>query len=142
VPQQFTGEGPVSVTVELQAPRAAVWACLEDEAQRSHWWPVSSIEFERGGSVSAQRVGVNADPMVGTVDVLVPGHALGFVWSAERDHFDTSVLITLHSFEERTKLSVNELGFEAYPNAIERSNDHFEAWSAALTSLQAVLEQR
>lgn len=139
--QQFTGEGPVSVTAELEAPRAAVWAYLEDDARRALWWPAIEIDFNRGGAVAGQRAEHADETLTGTVDVLVPGHALGVVWAAEADPFETSVLVTLHSYEERTKISVNELGFDAFENSIERANESFVAWSSVLSALQAVIAQ-
>lgn len=133
--------GPVSVTAELAAPRAEVWTYLEHEGRRARWLPSTQIELKPGGAVSSQRMGAALETLIGNVDVFVPGHAVGIAWSPAQDSFGTSVLITLHSLDDRTKVSVHELGFEPHDNAAARAQGSFSFWSSALRALQELVEK-
>lgn len=139
--QAAEGQGLVSVTAELSAPRTDVWTYLEREDRRSGWLPSTQIELRPEGAVSSQRMGERLETLIGSVDVFVPGHALGIAWSPAQDSLGTSVLITLHSFDDRTKISVQELGFEPHDNAAARAQGSFMFWSSALRSLQELVEQ-
>ena len=86
-------------------------------------------------------MGENLETLIGSVDVFIPGHALGIAWAPAQDSRGTSVLITLHSFDDRTRVSVQELGFEPHDNAAARAQGSFSFWSSALLSLQELIEQ-
>jgi hypothetical protein len=52
------------------------------------------------------------------------------------------VLISLHSFEEQTKLNIAELGFDAFENSLARASESQEAWTTLVDSLESVLKNR
>ena len=137
-----TANGPVSLSRVLSANRETVWSFVEDDQLRELWWPGVQVEFTRGGSVSASRSPKHADELEGTVDVLVAGHAAGFVWAKPGEPFQTSVLISLHSFEQQTKLNIAELGFDAFENSLARASESPEAWTTLVDSLESVLKNR
>ena len=136
------GNGPVSLSRVLTAPRETVWSFLEDEGLRELWWPGAHFEFTHGGAVAAKRSPKHTDECAGTVDVLVAGHAAGFVWAKSEELFQTSVLISLHSFESQTKINIAELGFDAFQNSLPRASESQEAWTELVDSLEAALKNR
>jgi len=136
------GNDPVAYARVLAAPRATVWHFLEEDALRELWWPGAQMELSRGGTVNAARSPNHPEELEGNIDVLVSGHAAGFVWAKPDELFQTSVLIALHSYEQQTKVNITEFGFDVFENATARAVESEEAWTLLVEALEKVLNDR
>jgi len=116
--------------------RKFVWEQLSNQRNRKHWWPDAAITCALGGQVQAHRqFGQGASVFVGQVDVLVDGHALGFLWAEQGSHPQTSVLITLSSAMRGTEIDVVEVGFAAFDSNAERISQAEQEWTDLLQKL-------
>ena len=143
--------GPVIARLRAGASREAVWTYFADPELLRTWWPDAALDVVFGGAVSERwRDGDGPEAAtrdaVGTVDVLIAGHALGFRWRDGSDAHETAVLITFRSHDTdagaETDVMVTETGFGRFPDAFERTADAQQSWIDLLTGLRDVLPER
>lgn len=136
--------GPVIARMRARASRETAWTYFADPALRRTWWPDAELDVRFGGAVSERWSdgdgpdAANRDA-VGTIDVLIAGHALGFRWRDGADEHETAVLITLRSHDTETDIMVTETGFGRFTDAFERTADAQQSWIELLTELTAAL---
>lgn len=136
--------GPVIARMRARASRETAWTYFADPALRRTWWPDAELDVRFGGAVSERWSdgdgpdAANRDA-VGTIDVLIAGHALGFRWRDGADEHETAVLITLRSHDTETDIMVTETGFGRFADAFERTADAQQSWIELLTELTAAL---
>lgn len=116
--------------------RAGVWLQLSNQALRGKWWPDSLITVSVGGEVRAsRRAELGTAVFVGEVDVLVEGHALGFVWTETGRPRPTSVLMTLSSALRGTEVDIVEVGFSGVESTANRISRAEQEWTELLAQL-------
>lgn len=116
--------------------RDEVWLHLSDPALRGKWWPDSLITVSVGGEVRASRRSELGNTVsAGEVDVLVEGHALGFVWTEGGGVRPTSVLMTLSSALRGTEVDIVEVGFAGLESNANRISRAEREWSELLSQL-------
>lgn len=135
--------GPVVARTRVTAPRAVVWEYLVSAAHRANWWSEVRFEPAVGGKIAEHREiegNEQGKDVVGEIDVLVRGHAIGFTWH-ESNEPDTSVLLTLRSHGDETGVTVTETGFDALPSPAEKSAAALADWRGLLEAFTIAVEQ-
>lgn len=137
--------GPVIARMRAKASRETAWQYIADPELRAEWWPDVELDVVFGGAVaerwSAETAEAASRNAVGTVDVLIEGHALGFRWRDGDDPHETAVLITFRSQGDETDIMVTETGFGVFPDAFERTADAQQSWIDLLTDYVAVARE-
>lgn len=140
--------GLVIARMNTAVPREIAWQHLVDSELRGHWWPELELDPRLDGKVAERWSDGDADAgggpgatrdAVGTVDVLVEGHALGFRWRDRSDQFETEVLITLRSNDGGTGITVTETGFGRFADSHSRVADAQQGWIDLITDYVSVL---
>ncbi|KAM9864191.1 hypothetical protein ACIFOC_03097 [Leucobacter aridicollis] len=133
--------GPVIARMRAKAPRETAWQYIAHPELRAEWWPDVELDVVFGGAVAERWTAENGEAAsrnaVGTVDVLIEGHALGFRWRDGDDPHETAVLITFRSHGDETDIMVTETGFGVFPDAFERTADAQQSWIDLLTDYVA-----
>ncbi|MCS3429419.1 SRPBCC family protein [Leucobacter aridicollis] len=133
--------GPVIARMRAKAPRETAWQYIAHPELRAEWWPDVELDVVFGGAVAERWTAENGEAAsrnaVGTVDVLIEGHALGFRWRDGDDPHETAVLITFRSHGDETDIMVAETGFGVFPDAFERTADAQQSWIDLLTDYVA-----
>ncbi|RKQ89730.1 activator of Hsp90 ATPase-like protein [Mycolicibacterium mucogenicum 261Sha1.1M5] len=133
--------GPVIARMRAKAPRETAWQYIAHPELRAEWWPDVELDVVFGGAVTERWTAENGEAAsrnaVGTVDVLIEGHALGFRWRDGDDPHETAVLITFRSQGDETDIMVTETGFGVFPDAFERTADAQQSWIDLLTDYVA-----
>ncbi|MFF8818982.1 SRPBCC domain-containing protein [Leucobacter sp. NPDC015123] len=137
--------GPVIARMRAKASRETAWQYIADPELRAEWWPDVELDVVFGGAVAERWTAETAEAAsrnaVGTVDVLIEGHALGFRWRDGDDPHETAVLITFRSQGDETDIMVTETGFGVFPDAFERTADAQQSWIDLLTDYVAVARE-
>ncbi len=137
--------GPVIARMRAKAPRETAWQYIAHPELRAEWWPDVELDVVFGGAVAERWTAENGEAAsrnaVGTVDVLIEGHALGFRWRDGDDPHETAVLITFRSQGDETDIMVTETGFGVFPDAFERTADAQQSWIDLLTDYVAALRE-
>lgn len=135
--------GPVIARMRAKAPRETAWQYIAHPELRAEWWPDVELDVVFGGAVTERWTAENGEAAsrnaVGTVDVLIEGHALGFRWRDGDDPHETAVLITFRSQGDETDIMVTETGFGVFPDAFERTADAQQSWIDLLTDYVAAI---
>lgn len=135
--------GPVIARMRAKAPRETAWQYIAHPELRAEWWPDVELDVVFGGAVAERWTAENGEAAsrnaVGTVDVLIEGHALGFRWRDSDDPHETAVLITFRSQGDETDIMVTETGFGVFPDAFERTADAQQSWIDLLTDYVAAI---
>lgn len=135
--------GPVIARMRAKAPRETAWQYIAHPELRAEWWPDVELDVVFGGAVAERWTAENGEAAsrnaVGTVDVLIEGHALGFRWRDGDDPHETAVLITFRSQGDETDIMVTETGFGVFPDAFERTADAQQSWIDLLTDYVAAI---
>ncbi|MFC4223960.1 SRPBCC family protein [Lysinibacter cavernae] len=132
--------GPVIVRVTLPAARETVWQALVEPQRTAIWWPDLQIDAVIGGGVA--EIWAEADSerhATGAVDIVIPGHSLGFNWQELGDAYATSVLLVIRTDGERSILTVTETGLDSLEHANRRAMEYHEGWEYHLEDLRAYL---
>ncbi|WP_449278072.1 SRPBCC domain-containing protein [Leucobacter sp. GX24907] len=141
----MTPLGPVVAKVTVPVARSSAWALLARQSLRADWWPDLELDARAGGLVREHWEDGEGDERVvrdanGTVDIVVPEHALGFRWQDSDESRRTAVLITLASHGGSTTLTVTETGFDSLNDAAARAAASHEGWSVLFRDLADTAE--
>lgn len=141
----MTPLGPVIAKVTVPVNRSSAWALLARPSLRAEWWPDLELEMIQGGAVRERWEDGEGDERVtrdasGSVDVVVPEHALGFRWQEAGESRRTAVLITLASHDGSTSLTVTETGFDGLDDAAARAAASQEGWNVLFRDLADAAE--
>jgi uncharacterized protein YndB with AHSA1/START domain len=128
--------------LEIQAPRARVWAALTEPDELVGWFPTqrAEIDLRPGGQALFVR---EEDTGEAVVDVVEPPGRLVFRWrpmGLGRPH--TTVSFTLEETPAGTRLTLVESGFASLPDQIEQQSQagNDEGWAQELGELKEYLE--
>ncbi|GAA3593238.1 hypothetical protein GCM10022198_16400 [Klugiella xanthotipulae] len=132
--------GPVIVRMVLPAARQDVWDAITDAEKAAVWWPDLSLVAEVGGGISEIWSEEDSERhATGVVDIVIPGHSLGFAWRERGDDYATSVLIVLQSDGDHSRITVTETGLDNLEQANRRAIDYQQGWEFHLEDLRAYL---
>ena len=130
--------------LEIQAPRARVWAALTEADQLLRWFPTkrAEIDLRPGGEAVLEWDEARAEAVV---DVVEPPGRLVFRWRPEGlGRPFTTVSFTLEELEDgaSTRLQLVESGFASLPDQIETQSQkgNAEGWAHELDELREYLE--
>jgi uncharacterized protein YndB with AHSA1/START domain len=130
--------------LEIQAPRARVWAALTEADQLLRWFPTkrAEIDLRPGGDAVLEWDEARAEAVV---DVVEPPGRFVFRWRPDGlGRPFTTVSFTLEELGDgtSTRLRLVESGFASLPDQIEtqsqKGND--EGWGHELDELKEYLE--
>ena len=112
-----------------------VWRALTEPEEESAWHPTPArFEPKVGGRVAYVPGGHVADVPEGEVTDYDPPHLLGYTWTADgqesnhlrfeiRPHDEGSVLILVHTFDDRLKAARDGAGWDVCLTALAESLD-------------------
>lgn len=128
-------------TMDLQAPRAEVWAALTEPERISRWFGDSAELDLRPGGEGVFRWGEIVIPV--TVEEVDAPHRFSYRWEpshAQAGGPTTLVEFSLEEIAGGTRLQLVESGFAAL--SAEARSDNDEGWTEELGELRALVEAR
>ena len=131
----------LTITREIRAPRARVFAAWTEVSQAALWWAPKglaliecAIELRPGGGWRRRMRGQDGGVILkhGVYREIVPPERLVFTYNTEypdgRTDPETLVTLTFAEQRDRTQLTLRHTGFLAEPMAA----DHRVGWTSAL----------
>jgi uncharacterized protein YndB with AHSA1/START domain len=135
-------------TIQLDVPRARVWAALTEPELLNQWFGegFEVTEFEVGGTGRIVYEDFGDFPI--EITEITPLETLAFRWSGipaeELDEYSTTVTFTLTGDDSSSELTVVESGFDTIPGGTRYRRDRLEqnreGWDVELDELASLLE--
>jgi len=133
--QELDGKPALRFERVLRHPPERVWRALTEPEEQSAWHPTPArFEPRVGGRVEYVPGGDVADLPDGKVTDYDPPHLLGYYWTADgpesnhlrfeiRAHDEGSILVLVHTFEDRLKAARDGAGWHVCLDALGDSLD-------------------